>query len=175
MLPKVKKILFPTDLSESARSAYNYAAAIAYGQDADMVILHVLEDQTPYASVHVQSFLGEDRWNQLQDTYENAARQMLSGKQREGIMIKEALGEFCRTASQDLGQSAPKADEVLVAKGNVVDEILTAAAETDSDLIVMAHHIRGALGEAVLGSTTRRVIRRCRIPVMLIPVDTGSD
>lgn len=35
-------------------------------------------------------------------------------------------------------------------------------------LIVMGYHSRGKLEEAVVGSTTRRVLRRSKIPVLLV-------
>ena len=59
-------------------------------------------------------------------------------------------------------------DETIVARGNVVDEILTVSRDKECDLIVMGYQDRGKLGEAVLGSTTRRVLRRSNIPVMLV-------
>jgi len=175
MIPKVKKILFTSDLSEMARPAFDFTAAIACGQGARIVILHVIEDTTPYASTHVQSFLGKERWQQLQEGFENEARQFLSGKRREGVVIKEALGEFCRVAQEELGEDNLVGDQILVARGNVVDEIINTATESGCDLIVMAHYIRGKLSEAVLGSTSRRVIRRSPVPVLLVPIQVDDS
>lgn len=175
MIPEVNKILFTSDLSKNTRPAFDFTAAIACRQGARIVILHVMEEQTPYASVHVQGFLGEDRWQQLRQSHENEARQMLSGKIREGVIIKEALGEFCRLAKEELGEEGLVADEILVARGNVVDEILNTAADMKCDLIVMANYVRGKLSEAVLGSNSRRVIRRSPIPVLLVPVQIDED
>jgi nucleotide-binding universal stress UspA family protein len=175
MIPQVNKILFTSDLSSNTRPAFDYAAAIACRQGAGITILHVMEEQTPYASVHVQGFLGEDRWQQLRKSHENEARQLLSGKIRQGAIIKEALGEFCRIAKAELGEAGLTTDEVLVKRGNVVDEILNTAAETKCDLIVMAHYVRGKASEAILGSTSRRVLRRSPIPVLLVPVQVEQD
>ena len=175
MIPKVNKILFTSDLSQNARPAFDFAAAIACRQGASMVILHVMEEQTPYASVHVQGFLGEERWRQLRESHEQEARQMLSGKIREGVVIKEALGEFCRVAKAELGEDDLATDAILVTRGNVVDEIINTAAEMKCDLIVMANYFRGKLSEAVLGSNSRRVIRRSPIPVLLVPVQIDED
>ena len=175
MIPEVNKILFTSDLSQNVRPAFDFAAAIACRQGASIVILHVMEEQTPYASVHVQGFLGEERWQQLRQSQEQEARQMLSGKIREGVIIKEALGEFCRIAKSELGEDNLATDDILVTRGNVVDEILNTAADRKCDLIVMAHNVRGKLSEAVLGSTSRRVIRRSPIPVLLVPVQIDED
>jgi nucleotide-binding universal stress UspA family protein len=59
-------------------------------------------------------------------------------------------------------------DETVVTRGSVVDEILAESRDRGCDLIVMGYHVRGKLEEAVLGSTTRRVLRRSKIPVMLV-------
>lgn len=59
-------------------------------------------------------------------------------------------------------------DEIVVANGNVVDEILAETQARGIDLIVMGYHSRGKLEAAMMGSTTRRVLRRSKIPVMLV-------
>ena len=47
MLPNIKMILYATDLSESARHAFGYAASLADRYGAKIVILHVIEDFSP--------------------------------------------------------------------------------------------------------------------------------
>ena len=59
-------------------------------------------------------------------------------------------------------------DDIIVARGNVVDEILAETQARGIDLIVMGYHNRGKPEETVMGSTTRRVLRRSRIPVLLV-------
>jgi len=83
-------------------------------------------------------------------------------------MIREALGEFCEEIKHDLGEIGLTTDEIVVAMGNVVDEILAEAKSRGCNLIVMGYHVRGKFEEAVLGSTTRRDLRRSKIPVMLV-------
>ena len=83
-------------------------------------------------------------------------------------MNRDALGEFCEAAKADLGEIEFSTDEIVVTSGNVEDEILAEAKNRDCNLIVMGYHVRGKLEEAILGSTTRRVLRRGKIPVMLV-------
>lgn len=167
MVPEIKKILFCTDLSKPSRLAFDYAVGLAVHQGADLVILHVMEEKAPYSDGYLKSFLGEDRWQQIQESHESEARQILIGKQREGAMIRQALGEFCETVQAEVGQELPTQD-IIVAKGSVVDEILAIAADKACDLIVMGYYVRGKVGEALLGSTPRRILRRSHIPVMLV-------
>ena len=96
MIPEIKKILFTTDLSKNAKDAFNYALALASRHCADIILLHVLEDYSSSSlSVHMKSFLGEERWEELKKGHENEARQILIGKKKDSGVITQALGEFC--------------------------------------------------------------------------------
>ena len=168
MVPEIKKILFATDLSKNSRHAFNYAVSAADKYGASITILHVMEEISPSANIHLKSFIGEESWQELQESHEQEARQILIGKKKEGVMIREALHEFCEEVQKDLAQCEFMTDDIVVAKGNVVDEIFAETQARGCDLIVMGYHSRGKLGEAVVGSTTRRVLRRSRIPVLLV-------
>jgi nucleotide-binding universal stress UspA family protein len=89
-------------------------------------------------------------------------------------VIREALEEFCEAAQKDHAECEYMTDETVVTRGNTVDEILTESRDRGCDLIVMGYHVRGKLEEAVLGSTTRRVLRRSKIPVMLVRLPKTS-
>lgn len=168
MVPEIKKILFPTDLSRSSRHAFEYAVSIANRYGATITLLHVMEEVSRSADVRLKELLGEERWRELQESHEQEARQIMIGKQRQGAMIREGLGEFCERIEADLGEIDFKTEEIVVARGNVVDEILSEVHSRGCELIIMGYHVRGKLGEAVLGSTTRRLLRRSKIPVMLV-------
>lgn len=57
-----------------------------------------------------------------------------------------------------------------ILNGVVVDEILEAADIHHSDLVVMATEWRHGFLDALLGSTTERVLRRAACPVLAVPV-----
>ncbi len=59
-------------------------------------------------------------------------------------------------------------DEIIVEYGNPVEKILTVSEEKKCDLIVMGTHGTGSIMDAMMGSTTTRVLRRSKIPVMVI-------
>jgi nucleotide-binding universal stress UspA family protein len=168
MVPNIKKILFTTDLSRKSRHAFSYAVSIANRYEASITLLHVMEEVSHAADALIKDHLGEKRWQELQQSREQEARQVLIGKKKEGAMIREALREFCEEIKADLGEVSFTADEIVVASGNVVDEILAEAKNRECHLIVMGYHVRSKLEEAVLGSTTRRLLRRSKIPVMLV-------
>jgi nucleotide-binding universal stress UspA family protein len=55
--------------------------------------------------------------------------------------------------------------------GDVVEEILAAAAECQADLIVMATAGHQGFLDALRGSTTERVLRHAPCPVLAVPAD----
>ena len=59
--------------------------------------------------------------------------------------------------------------ETLVAKGDPVEWILAAGAEFDVDLIVMMTEGHTSLFDLLRGSTTERVVRGARCPLLAIP------
>jgi nucleotide-binding universal stress UspA family protein len=168
MFPEIKKILFTTDLSKNSRHAFNYAISAADKYGATITILHVMEEVSPSSNAHLKNFIGEEKWQELQESHEQEARQILIGKKKEGSMIRQALHEFCEEVQKNFAHCEIMTDEIVVAKGNVVDEILAVTQNREIDLIVMGYHSRGKLEEAVVGSTTRRVLRRSRTPVLLV-------
>ena len=167
MIPNFNHILFTTDLSPNSRQAFGYAVSIAHRFGAKLTLLYVMEEVSPSADRRLKAFVGEDRWSEIKGGQEAEARQILIGKKKEGSVIRQALDEFCDQLQTE-SEVDIKIDEINVVRGYVVDEILAEAQRIGCDLIVMGYNVRGKLEEAVLGSTTRKVLRRSRIPVMMV-------
>ncbi len=164
----IKKILYTTDLSESARFAFAYAASLAEKYGAEITILHVLmEDAKMEAGII--GYIGEERWQKIKDQNVQEARQALIGKKRENVDIRYGLERFAEEMTAGMpGPSKPMTDEVVIRRGNPVDRIIEVSTERNCDLIVMGTHGHGIIADAMMGSTARRVIRRSKIPVMVI-------
>ena len=168
MVPEIKKILFTTNLSKESRKAFDYAISLASRYGASIAVLYVMEESYWSTGDYVKTILGEEKWRQLRESQEQEARQILIGKRKEGSLIKEALDEFCRKVEKDHQECEFMVDDIIVASGGVVDEIIAISQQRECDLIVMGYHVRGQFEEAILGSTARRVLRRSKIPVMLV-------
>lgn len=71
----------------------------------------------------------------------------------------------------DLALAAAKLEgvtaEFLSGGGRIADAILSAAAESGADLIVLYRHTRGRLGRSLLGSVSQEVMQRATVPVLL--------
>ncbi len=166
IIPKVEitKILYPTDLSQSARYAFAYAVSLADHYQASITLLHVLYEAPDF----VGSIIGTDKMAEIKRQQYEEAREALIGKRREHVIVKEILDKFCEEVRAD--QNLPKlvADDILVRKGNPVEEILQTAKDGHFDVIVMGTHGHGSFADAMIGSTARRVVRRSNIPVFTV-------
>ena len=59
--------------------------------------------------------------------------------------------------------------QTLLRQGDPVESILAAADEVDANLIIMTTNGRDTLDQALLGSTTERVLRKADCPVLAVP------
>jgi nucleotide-binding universal stress UspA family protein len=158
MLPNIKMILYATDLSESARHAFGYAASLADRYGAKVVILHVIEDFSPSATLQLAAMFGEDKWKEIRKRQETEVMETI--RKRLETVYREAWPE---TVDHDFATG-----DVVVKTGEPVNQILKQAEQTGCDLIVMGTHGQGMFAEALMGSTSRRVVHRSRTPVLVV-------
>jgi nucleotide-binding universal stress UspA family protein len=158
MVPEFKRILYATDLSENARYAFGYAASLADRYNAQVTVLHVLEDISTTFNMHISGYLGDAQWAQLQ-------------VEKEGTLldtITERLNAFCSEAQDRMKECKFIVEKILVVKGVPAEEILGQAEANDVDIIVMGTHGYGVFKDALMGGTARRVVRRSPAPVMVV-------
>ena len=166
---QIKNILYATDLSESAQYAFSYAISLATQYGAKVTFLHVLPDMPSIVdSSGAMGYIGERRWQELQNKHQQEAKDALIGKRRDHHLIRDILDQFSEKVKADYESRDDNDDELVVEKGNPVEKILAVASEKNCDLIVMGTHGRGTLADVVMGSTARRVIRRSELPVLVI-------
>jgi nucleotide-binding universal stress UspA family protein len=139
----LRRILLPTDFSESARHALGYAVSFATEYKAELLVLHVVEDiAVSYAS----------------DLFP--------------VPMARVFDELSGYAKVELGKLAAQARErgvsvrEVLAQGRPSVEIVRVAREESVDLIVLGTHGKGVLDQALFGSTTERVVRHAPCPVL---------
>jgi len=165
-LPKVgfDKVLYITDLSDSGRTAFPYAASIAHKYGAEITVLHVVEAHD--FEKYLVGYISEPLWDQLKDRSLQEARQMLLDRKREDTAIKDSVDAMCRQS-----QDHPYVTyDLVVEMGDPVDKILEKAHGENYDLVVMGKHGHGAMKGALMGDTCQRVVRRCQKPVLIVEV-----
>jgi nucleotide-binding universal stress UspA family protein len=88
--------------------------------------------------------------------------------------IKKRLNTLCKKELQDYPDSEDRVTAIEVREGFAAEEILTRAEKHACDVIIMGTHSKGIIGNTFLGSTAKRVLRRTRIPVFIIPLPKGE-
>ena len=140
-----KKILVPTDFSDSARKALLYAVEFAKTYGSQVLLCHVIEPPAyPMAMV--------------------AGTLQAAPEERElrGQIQKELDAAVSRVAGNDV------AIEPRLLEGTPYVEITTMAEDEEVDLIVLPTHGRTGLAHMFLGSTAERVVRKAPCPVLVV-------
>lgn len=141
-----RKILVPTDFSETAATALYYAKELARQFDAELHLLHVCEDPMLLAG-----------WPVLAA---NAAPEV----GEEAASIREQLKNLF--SPEDRAQLKT---EVHVIVGEPTGLAISRyAVEGEFELIVMGTHGRGALTHTLVGSVAEKVVRSAPCPVLTI-------
>jgi len=169
-LPKVdvKKILYATDLSESARYAFAYAVSLADLYNASITFIHVMSEIPDLLDKSVRGYISEERWEEIKSQNVEEAREAIIGKRRGHPAIRDALHQFSEDIKEGREGEGFVTDDIIVVRGNPVEEILKYSEENNCDLIVMGTHGQGTLVDAMMGSTARRVLRRSPKPVLVV-------
>lgn len=147
-----QNILLPTDFSDSARPAVNCCRELASKFGSQLHCLHVVDDAFQYwTAVGPESLPVGPPPEELLEL----------GRTRMARFCSEFLAGF----------SPPVISHVTY--GRPFAEIIEYAREKQISLIVMGTHGRGAIAQALLGSTTEKVVRKA--PCAVLTVRTGTQ
>ena len=160
MIPQIKRILCATDLSDNSSYVLRYAMNSGKKHDAAVVILYVLEPLQTTAYAVTFSYLSEEQEKKISE------EKLAYVKDR----IKKQLQKVCEKELNNDPQCADRVESIEICEGFPAEMILRKAVELNCDVIVMGTHGKGFLRNTFLGSTSKRVLRRTRKPVFIIPL-----
>ncbi len=144
-------ILVPTDFSDDADQALDYAIALAHVLQARLTVLYVF---------HVSSLaLGEAPPTVLADTLD---------------AMETNAHQRTQLALARVQQAGLQGDSAIV-EGIPFQMIIETAANRGIDLIVMGTHGRTGLAHALLGSVAEKVVRLASCPVLVTRGRTESS
>ena len=147
----IKKILWASDGSKESLDALRWAEMFASRSGAKVIALHVVERSSS------SGFKASER-----------PKEDVSLVDRESI-TKET--ERVRRVGTSLEKKAIEV-ETRVAKGVPYQEIIKAAQSQGADLIAMGKRGLNLWNKMLLGSTTTRVLREVRVPVLTVREST---
>ena len=164
MIPQIKKILYTTDLSPNSGYVLRYAVNLARRHAAKLIVLHVIEELPPTAKAHLELYLDDEKLKKLSE------EKTANAKER----IYKNLIEVCKKELNNLLEAEDIFDYFEVVEGYPADEIIKKADEFSCDVSVMGIHRKGFLKHSYFGSTSKKVLRRVRKPVFIIPLPMGE-
>ncbi len=163
---RIKKILYATDLSESAVHAFAYAVSLADIYGAGITMLHVIAETA--SEEFISSMISAKTLKEVKDRHYSEAREHMIGKKRNNVTIKEVLQAFSDEVKADSRDQTFVTDEILIKEGPPVETIIATAQKQNCDLIVMGTHGQGGITKVLSGSTAKKVVRQSAIPVLVI-------
>ena len=140
----MQNILVPVDFSPVSRNAAVYAAELARLFNARIVLFHAYMLPTPVSEVPYVMVTADEMQKENED--------------------------FIRKEAEHLHGTYGMAVEWIVRIGIASDEIKNLCKEKSIDLVVMGMKGAGGL-DKIIGSTTTNVIRKVKVPVLVIPHD----
>ena len=164
MIPRIKRILYTTDLSKNSAYAFRYAVNSAKNHNAKIIILYVVEIPPRVSRALVDDYAGEEKRKELFD------KRVADTVER----IKKRLHLFCDREFLEEPECTDMVESIEVCVGYPAEEILKKAEELDCDAIIMGTHGKGIISQTFLGSVVKRVLRRVRKPVYIIPLPEGD-
>ncbi len=158
MVPEIKKILYATDLSESARHAFGYAADLAQRYGALMTIVYVMENMSAIVEQEVKETIGQTEWDRLKSErlYQVTKK------------TKARLEDFCQEMNSEIDSCRLLVEDILVIRGNPPEEILNVSKNINADMIVMGSYGYNILEDVLIGGTARKVVRQSKKPVLVV-------
>ena len=156
MLPEIKRILYATDLSKNSAFAFRYAVKLAAPSKAEIILLYVMEEVSETALALLGTYIKEAHTQQQTAYFEEKIKQRLKDFREKELGSTEELNEEALT--------------IKLVRGYPAEEILKQADALDCDAIVMGTHGKGLIQQTFLGSVAKRVLRRVRKPVFIVPL-----
>ena len=168
MIPKIKNILYATDLSKNSAYAFRYAINSAVHHDADIHILHVLEIRlfpiSPPGDEGTGTLYEGPLYVEKMQKFDAEQKKLAKEK------IQKRLKDFCQQELQGNSDLLKRVVSIDITEGDPAAQILQKADEAGTDLLIMGTHGKGLLAHAFLGSVAEKVLHRIRIPVFIIPI-----
>jgi len=138
----VRRVLFPTDLSEESDAAFHHARLLAEAFDATLILYHAVE-----MPQHDQPHWAFDSAFEIWCRAERLARQDLERRAAALAVSHQVVVERSISAHRAL---------------------VTLIRSTLPDLTIMATHGRSGLAHLFLGSVTEKVVQHGRSPVLCV-------
>jgi len=151
----MKKILFPTDFSDTASNAFQFAAKIAEALEGELVLLHTFRTPLDY---HIPSYM-------IDEMAEDEERTVMR-------ILDKIIADYYEKNPLSEGKVILTP---LAIQGFTAEAIVKTAEMQEADMIVMGTKGATGLEKIFLGSMTATVIDQAKCPVLAVPIKATFD
>ena len=145
MKTQVKKIMVPTDFSETSKMALAHAAFLARLINAELSLVHIQANDPFYFEIPEPLLVIQD--HRKLDEY-----------------IEEKLIEISQEIEEEFGIKP----QYKSSRGNVANELMQLAQKEKTDLIIMGTHGAKGFEELFIGSNAHKVVELAPCPVLTV-------
>jgi nucleotide-binding universal stress UspA family protein len=150
-MPKVTKILAPTDFSELSKLGLRHALEMGRDESAEVIVYHAID-------------LSAD-WHPRQEEF---------GPNRD--LLEESRRLLDKFLAENFADCIDLVEvRQVVEFGAPYKNIVEEAASQGVDMIVMSTHGRTGVDHFILGSTAEKVVARAPCPVLIVPRRGRAD
>lgn len=150
----IRMVLATTDFSETAAHAVERAAMVAARCGARLGIANVISRGTLNA---LHDLMAPDSSDELEDA-----------------LVQDALAQLHKLADEVRARHGVES-EVSVSAGSVLRQIDAYAEAIQADLLVLGAHGASFVRDLLVGSTTERVLRKTRRPMLVVRQAPSRD
>lgn len=147
---KMKTILAALDFSDATPAVLEMASSLAKSYSAKLVLLHVVEPEPTYTAYGFTP----DEFPAIH-LFQEEARKRATKKLEDTLSGVKA--------------TIPGA-EVRLAEGSPLHALLDAGKEIEADIVVLGSHGHGVVASLLLGSVAEGMVRKAKIPTLVVPV-----
>ena len=142
---EIKRILFPVDFSESFSKTLPYVLSVAGKYEADIYLLHVVEDFSHWGGFYVPHM-------------------PLAQFHKEALKCAErTLDTLCEEQLQGISKFQKR-----IVFGDPASEIIKVIETEGIDLVIMGTHGRKGLDLVFFGSVAENVVKKSAAPVLTV-------
>ncbi|MFD1009462.1 universal stress protein [Oceanisphaera ostreae] len=162
-LPEINKILYATSLGPYTRSVYRHAMRVAKQNNAEIIMLHVITSVGELGEALIREYLPKELVKKVHA--EGVAKVIKTMETRVQDFFDEELSYLDEPMSWKI---TPR-----VVQGRHDEMILNVAKKEGVDIIIMG--TENKLGIYSQSDTTQQVIKRSKVPVLVVPTNKESN
>ena len=145
----MKKILAAVDFSDATPGVVEAASQMAAAFESELALFHVVEPEPSYTAYGFTP----DEFPAMHAFQEEAKRR-----------AQRRLDEWVESVKSDVpGVSG------VIAEGSPLHCMMEHVGKNDTDLVIVGSHGHGALASLLLGSVAEGMVRKAKVPTLVVP------